>query len=25
MTYDDPSAPGVTDYTNTLTYTIVVQ
>ena len=25
MNYDDPSAPGVTDYTNTLTYTIVVQ
>ena len=25
MTYDDPSAPGVTNYTNTLTYSIVVQ
>ncbi len=25
MNYDDPSAPGTTDYTNTLTYSIVLQ
>jgi hypothetical protein len=25
MNYDDPSAPGVTNYTNTLTYSIILQ
>jgi hypothetical protein len=25
MNYDDPSGPGVTDYTNTLTYSIILQ